>query len=147
MACHRAVPVQKGDPLSHLHLLGRWGMSLCHHTLPSMRVITRTMGEPIHHIPRLPTGVYGRLRAPDHHPCTRRSAAGSSHTPRHQDFRAAHERALGPVSPSMERCVMARLVWPASSCTRRRLPTCETLRAAQVMKVAPGCDERRIFRR
>src|SRR5438874_9657963 len=38
---------------------------------------------------------------------------------------------------------MARLVWPASSCTSRRLPpTCETLRAARVMKVRrPECDE------
>src|SRR3989441_10555025 len=38
---------------------------------------------------------------------------------------------------------MARLVWSASSCTSRRLPpTCETLRAARVMKVRrPECDE------
>jgi hypothetical protein len=28
MACHRAVPVPKGHPLSNLHLLGRRGMSL-----------------------------------------------------------------------------------------------------------------------
>src|SRR5262249_21586564 len=43
MACHRAVPVPKSDPLSHLHLLGRWGMSLCYPALPRMRVIMRTM--------------------------------------------------------------------------------------------------------
>src|SRR6476659_4499541 len=38
---------------------------------------------------------------------------------------------------------MARLVWPARSCTSRRLPpTWETLRAARVMKVRrPECDE------
>src|SRR5215470_14431767 len=38
---------------------------------------------------------------------------------------------------------MARLVWPASSCTSRRLPpTWETVRAARVMKVRrPECDE------
>src|SRR3989442_12334699 len=38
---------------------------------------------------------------------------------------------------------MARLVWPASSCTSCRLPpTWETLRAARVMKVRrPECDE------
>src|SRR5215471_21813579 len=38
---------------------------------------------------------------------------------------------------------MARLVWPASSCTSRRLPpTWETRRAARVMKVRrPECDE------
>jgi hypothetical protein len=31
-----------------------------------MRVIMRTMGEPLSHTPRLPTGVYGKLRASDH---------------------------------------------------------------------------------
>ena len=49
---------------------------------------------------------------------------------------------LAAVSPSMERCVMARLGGPASSCTSRRLPpTCETVRAAQAMNVRrPACD-------
>src|SRR6266516_7332223 len=38
---------------------------------------------------------------------------------------------------------MARLVWPASSCTSRRLPpTWDTLRAARLMNVRrPECDE------
>jgi hypothetical protein len=108
MACHRAVPVQKSDPLSDLHLLGRRGMSLCHPVLPSMRVITRTMGEPIHHIPRLPTRGYWKVRAPDHHPCTRRSAAGSPHMPRHEDFRAAPRACAWPRYPP--RCSVAS--WP-----------------------------------
>ncbi len=49
---------------------------------------------------------------------------------------------LAAVSPSMERCVMARLGGPARSCTSRRLPpTCETVRAAQAMNVRrPACD-------
>ena len=49
---------------------------------------------------------------------------------------------LAAVSPSMERCVMARLGGPARSCTSRRLPPiCETVRAAQVMTVRrPACD-------
>ena len=85
------------------------GECLCAITaLPRMRVITRTMGEPIHHIPRLPTGVYGRLRAPDHHPCTRRRAAGSPHTPRHQDVRAARRACAWP--PCRLRCSVAS--WP-----------------------------------
>jgi hypothetical protein len=50
---------------------------------------------------------------------------------------------VASVSPSMERYIRARLVGPASSCTSRRLPpTCETVRAARVMKVRhPECDE------
>jgi len=49
---------------------------------------------------------------------------------------------LAAVSPSMERCVMARLGGPARSCTFRRLPpTCETVGAAQGMNARrPACD-------
>ena len=60
------------------------------------------MGEPIHHILRLPTGVYGSLRVPDHHPYTRRSATGSPHTPRPQDFRATRRACAWP--PCRPRC-------------------------------------------
>jgi hypothetical protein len=35
VACHRSASVPKGDPLSHLHLLGRRETSLCHDDMPS----------------------------------------------------------------------------------------------------------------
>src|SRR5215813_13399945 len=58
-------------------------------------------------------------------------------------YRSATSLRLASVSPSMYRWVIARLVWPASSCTSRRLPpTWETRRAARVIKVRrPECDE------
>jgi hypothetical protein len=79
--------------------------------------------------------------------CCLSLARGSLHSDRL--WISATRVRLASVSPSMSRCVMARLVWPASAWTSRRLPpTCETVRAARVMKVRrPECDEQlSIFR-
>ena len=73
--------------------------------------------------------------------CGRRLPPGALlHPGRHAalSYKSATSLRLASVSPSMERCVIARLVWPASSCTSRRLPpTCDTRRTRH-KGAAPG---------